>query len=100
MARGSLAKGEVADRIKAEFGADFVGESGGKLYVWADDGGERVQIALAMTCPKVFLDCGEVAPAVVKTGAGIDFEAQPQKKAEVTQEELDRISAMMNKLGL
>lgn len=42
MARGSVAKGEVADRIKAEFGADFVGESGGKLYVWADDGGERV----------------------------------------------------------
>lgn len=100
MARGSNAKLEVADRIKAEFGADFVGESGGKLYVWADDGGERVQIALAMTCPKVFLDGGEAAPVVVKTGAGIDFEAQPQKKAEVTQEELDRISVMMNKLGL
>ena len=100
MARGSNAKFEVANRIKDSFGNDFVGESGGKLYVWADDGGERVQIALAMTCPKVFLDGGEAAPAVVKTGAGIDFEAQPQKKAEVTQEELDRISAMMNKLGL
>lgn len=100
MARGSNAKLEVTDRIKAEFGSDFVGESGGKLYVWADDGGERVQIALAMTCPKVFLECGDPGTAVVKTGAGIDFEAQPQKKAEVTQEELNRIAAMMNKLGL
>ena len=100
MARGSNAKFEVANRIRDSFGNDFVGASGGKLYVWADDGGERVQIALAMTCPKVFLDCETSVPEVAKTGAGIDFEAVPQKKAEVTQEELDRLAAMMSKLGL
>ncbi len=100
MPRGNIAKQNVTDMIKTAFGADYVGEFDKKIYVWADDGGERVQIALAMTCPKVFLECGDPGPAVVKTGAGIDFEAQPQKKAEVTQEELDRIAAMMNKLGL
>ena len=34
------------------FGADYIGEQDKKIYVWADDGGERVQIAIAMTCPK------------------------------------------------
>ena len=28
------------------------------MYVWANDDGERVQIALAMTCPKVPLEDG------------------------------------------
>lgn len=51
-ARGSIAKVNVTETIKDAFGADFVGVSNGKMYVWANDGGERVQIALAMTCPK------------------------------------------------
>lgn len=99
-AKGSIAKVEVENRIKEAFGSDFAGVADKKIYVWADDGGERVQIAISMTCPKVFLDSEASASTVVKTGAGIDFEAQPPKKAEVTQEELDRITAMMNKLGL
>jgi len=99
-AKGSIAKVEVENRIKEAFGSDFAGVADKKIYVWADDGGERVQIAISMTCPKVFLDGEAPASTVVKTGAGIDFEAVPQKKAEVTQEELDRLATMMSKLGL
>ena len=46
MARGSIAKESVVKKIAAEFGADFIGEYDKKVYVWANDGGERVQIAI------------------------------------------------------
>lgn len=59
-ARGSIAKVNVTETIKDAFGADFVGVSNGKMYVWANDGLEKVQIALAMTCPKVPLEDGSV----------------------------------------
>ena len=102
MARGANAKVEVENKIREAFGSDFAGVVDKKIYVWADDGGERVQIAIAMTCPKVFIgESAEAGPAIAATGSGIDFEAQiPQKVTEVTQEELNRIEAMMNKLGL
>lgn len=101
-AKGSIAKIEVENRIREAFGKDFAGVADKKLYVWADDGGERVQISIAMTCPKVYIgEDAEAGPAIARTGGGIDFEAEiPKKSTEVTQEELDRISAMMNKLGL
>ena len=52
MAKGSTAKVNVQNKIAMAFGADYIGEQDKKIYVWADDGGERVQIAIAMTCPK------------------------------------------------
>lgn len=101
-AKGSIAKVEVENKIREAFGSDFAGIADKKIYVWADDGGERVQIAISMTCPKVYIgDSAAADPAVVMTDGGIDFEAQiPQKATEVSQEELDRIEKMMNKLGL
>lgn len=114
-AKGSIAKTEVIKRVKEAFGDDFVGESGGKLYVWANDGGEQVQIAIALTCPKVPLEA--TAPVEKKetvaaqtnwnAGAwgdsawGTSFPAaSTPKKVEVTQEERDNIENLMKKLGL
>lgn len=51
-ARGTIAKNNVADIIASAFGNNFIKIDGGKIYVWADDGGTAVQIALTMTCPK------------------------------------------------
>lgn len=42
MAKGSIAKAEVVQKIIATFGDDYVGEASNKYYVWADDGGEKV----------------------------------------------------------
>lgn len=110
MARGSIAKNSVADTIKQAFGNSYIGVVDGKIYVWADDGGERVQIAISMTCPKNFVEAPAqvVAPAKMDFGGegGWDFEAMdkkfevPEKKAEVSQEEQDNIAELMRKLGL
>ena len=51
-ARGTIAKEKVEKKIAECFGEDFIGLYDRKCYVWANDGGERVQIAISMTCPK------------------------------------------------
>ncbi len=102
MARGSNAKLEVTDRIKAEFGSDFVGESGGKLYVWADDGGERVQIALAMTCPKN--PVGTVNEGELNYNTGRNFEDVTTiiapDKMDISDAEREKVRELMKKLNL
>ena len=105
MAKGAIAKENVAKKIAAAFGADFVGEFDKKLYVWAEENGEKIQIAIAMTCPK-------------NPVGNIDFSAEPGNslnfedmsagpvaggnttKAEVTDEEKKNIAELMARLGL
>lgn len=101
MARGTIAKQNISAKIKQLFGKDYVGESANKHYILADDGGEKVQIAISLTCPKVPL--GEVN---VNTGGGIDFTANPViaptkfEPAEITEEEENNIKELMQRLGL
>lgn len=38
MAKGSIAKTEVIQKIKEIFGKDYITTEGSKVYVWADDG--------------------------------------------------------------
>lgn len=42
MARGAIAKEEVIRKIADAFGESFIGEVDKKIYLWANDGGERV----------------------------------------------------------
>ena len=103
MAKGSTAKSKIAEKIKNLYGADYVGESGGKYYVWENDGGEKVQIAISLTCPKNPIETVDMSSAF---GGGFDFEAEPvvvQTKfepAEITQDEMDNIATLMARLGL
>lgn len=59
MPRGSIAKQSIENKLKEVFGTDFIGVYDKKIYVFADDGGERVQIAIAMTCPKTEVAAGQ-----------------------------------------
>ena len=103
MARGSIAKNNITEKLKNFFGTDFIGEVDRKLYIWADDGGERVQIAIAMTCPKTNVDFGETGGFIEPgstTGvyAGKRIETQPI--VEMTPEEQENIATLIAKLGL
>ena len=42
MAKGTIAKENVTRKIIEAFGKDYIGEFDKKLYLWADDGGDRV----------------------------------------------------------
>ena len=103
MAKGAIAKQQVVEKLKQVFGSDYIGEASSKHYVWANDGGEKVQIAISLTCPKNPIGTVDVTSAF---GDGIDFEATPViaqikfEPAEITQEEQDNLAALMAKLGL
>lgn len=102
MAKGVTAKEKVTKIIMNAFGDDYVGEFDKKLYVWADDGGSRIQVAIALTCPKVFR-------GIEETGTGeLNFDDESPSPAaassfipaEITQEEQDTLAELMAKLGL
>ena len=105
MAKGTIAKNVVAQKIAAAFGTDFVGEFDKKLYVWAEENGEKVQIAIAMTCPKN--PVGDINFSA-EPGNSLNFEdmsAGPvaggnAAKAEITDEEKKNIAELMARLGL
>lgn len=101
MAKGAIAKEKVAAAIAQAFGADYVGEFDKKLYVYADDGGERVQIAISLTCPKVFKGEG------VENKAPLNFEdnetsaqATTFQPVEISEEENKTLEDLMARLGL
>lgn len=104
MAKGAIAKQEVINRIAAAFGADYVGEYDKKIYVNAMENGEKIQIALSLTCPKVPItldatvqigDFNFEEPTSTTTVAQTSF-----TPAEYTDEERDNVAALMARLGL
>ena len=102
MAKGTLAKEKVTKIIADAFGREYVGEFDKKLYVWADDGAGKIQVSIALTCPKVYR-------GVEETGSmELNFEDEaegPAEKAgfvpaEISQEEQDTLASLMERLGL
>ena len=103
MARGSVAKEKVAEKIKTAFGSDYIGEVDNKIYVYADDGGERVQIALSMTCPKVMINTVNTSELSYNTGRDFsndDVVAVAPDKVEISDEERENVRKLMQRMGL
>lgn len=95
-AKGATAKIDVENKIRNAFGADFIGVYDKKIYVWADDGGERVQVAISMTCPKVPVGTDDA-------DFGTDTNLNPPevfKPAEITSEETENIKKLLAEFGL
>jgi hypothetical protein len=101
----------VIQKIIEAFGEDYVATIDGKVYVWAKENGEKLQIALSLTCPKTMVNADgavQVSAAALDFGGsgGWDFEAMdqkttvPTKSTEISQQELDNIEALMKSLGL
>ncbi len=102
MAKGQAAKDYVAKKLSEVFGEDYIGEVDKKYYVWSWENGEKVQVAIAMTCPK-----NPVGTVMVSKSNGLDFENMTEvpvttgfKPAEISSEETENIKALIEKLGL
>jgi len=73
--------------------------------VWSQENGERVQVALALTCPKVPVSAAEPT-SVISDGGDWNFEDSPiifaagSTKKEITEDERQRVADLMEKLGL
>lgn len=108
MARGAIAKENVAKKIAQVFGSDFVGEYDKKLYVWSEENGEKIQIAISMTCPKNPIGGDNGINFDAEPGNSLDFEnmsagpASPTSftPTEISEEEKKNVENLMKSLGL
>lgn len=100
MAKGAVAKEQIAKKMAEIFGADWIGERDKKYYLWANENGERIQIAINMTCPKTPVgETGATADSNVlnfEDGATADGETP----IEITTDEKKNVADLMAKLGL
>ena len=104
MAKGAVGKQNVIQKIAETFGKDFIGEHDKKIYVWTQENGERIQIAISLTCPKVMIDAMDAEMPEAPTGDfdwSMDTPAAPKAApVEISQEEKDTVANLMAKLGL
>ena len=118
MAKGNVAKQLVVNRIQKAFGEDFIGEVDKKIYVWSEENGEKMQVALALTCPKVPVSAPTPAKSIITpvvTGGVFDvwdFEgmtgvitststtASSSGPIVIEENERKNIEDLMKKLGL
>lgn len=52
MAKGTLAKQNLIKRFATVLGKDYLGTDGTKHYFMSEENGEKIQVAISMTCPK------------------------------------------------
>lgn len=105
MAKGNLAKDNVANKIASAFGSDYIGTYDKKYYVWADENGEKIQVAISLTCPKTPIS---ITTGIPMTSAGFNFEddapavtvTAPTTVPEITEQERENIATLMARLGL
>ena len=100
MAKGAVAKEQIAKKMAETFGADWIGERDKKYYLWANENGERIQIAISMTCPKT--PVGETGTSVDSNA--LNFEdgatAGGETQVEITVDEKKNVADLMARLGL
>lgn len=101
MAKGAIGKQNVIQKIAEAFGKDFIGEHDKKIYVWTQENGERIQIAISLTCPKVMIDAEMPEAPAGDFDWSMDTPAAPKAApVEISQEEKDTVANLMAKLGL
>lgn len=111
MAKGAIAKAEAAKKLAAAFGEDFLGEYDKKYYINSYENGEKVQIAISMTCPKTPVEFTTTVGTVKSQDEDWNFDDEsaaapsmaavvPDRPVEITQEERNNIEELMKRLGL
>lgn len=104
MARGSLAKEIVFNKILETFEGSFMYNGGKECRVPIDENGTSIQIKVTLTAAKDNVDpTGEVSirPAAVASEPvpSSSFPA-PHKKTEISEEEKANIEDLLSALGL
>ncbi len=102
--KGAIAKQNVIDKIAAAFGSDYIGVNDKKLYVWSTEGGEPMQVCIALTIPKNPISTTEQPEVVMPKGGKLDFEDMPPKQqtiepAKITEKEQQLAEDLLKRLG-
>lgn len=103
--KGQVAKENFVQKVIELFKDNYVGCVDKKWYFWEEENGERVQVAISLTCPKTPVSVSNYTPTF---GNGIDFEAptniveenSSNLKVEISEEERQNILELMSILNL
>ena len=104
MARGSLAKEIIKEKILNTFEGSFTYSNGKEIRVPIEENGSIIQIKIQMTAAKDNVSpTGETveksAAVAQETGDFMNFPA-PKKRTEVTEEEKQNVNDLLKALGL
>lgn len=102
-ARGSILKKEVAEKILAAFpGNSFLYNDGKEIRINGFEDGQLLQIKVALTCAKVAVEGGDdtILPGEKPASSVALVEVNEKIPQEPTQEEKDRLTALLGKMGL
>ena len=101
-AKGTIAKQNIINTIKQAFGQNKVIEVDKKLYIWTEENGEPIQIALTLTCPKTFVMSSETSVVIPKEDNSmlmLSFD-EDKNSVEISEEEKHNIEDLMKRLNL
>ena len=96
MAKGTEAKANLINRFRTAVGDDFICEKDKKFYFWSSENGERIQVAVSMTVPKVLVEC-------TASGGDLDFSDDDDTKHETVEMKEDEkaiLDRLIKELGL
>lgn len=102
-AKGSVLKKEIADKILEVFPNSFLYNNGKEIRINGTENGESLQIKVTLTTSKTKVEnenfSTETSPSIStdKIIENKDMEKFPQ---EPTEEEKERLTFLLNKLGL
>ena len=102
MAKGAVAKQEIFDKILETFEGSFIYNNGKEVRIPWDEGGNLVQIKVALTCAKDNVNPnGEVVSAATakEEDAPRNFPT-PKERVEPSEEEKKNVEFLLKSLGL
>lgn len=100
MAKGQTGKDNVLKKIIQALGEDYIGEYDKKYYTWAQDDSDRIQVAITLTCPKIYRGVEETESGDYSWGETDTSVKKVSEPAQVTQKEQETLAELMAKLGL
>lgn len=98
MARGSVLKEQITNKILETFPGSFVFDK--VLIIPGIENSENLQIKVALTCAKVNVERGGDTALPGDTVSVVAPTPTPSALAEPTVEEKERVSDLLSKLGL
>ena len=107
--RGTLAKQVLINKIIGALSEEYVGTADNKYYFAIPENGQKVQVCISMTCPKVELSA-DGTKKDPKNDKGIDFDkfladAPPKPivntkaRVEPQEEEMENKRKLLSALG-
>ena len=98
MARGSILKEQITNKILETFPDSFVFDK--VIIIPGVENSENLQIKVALTCAKVNVERGGDTAMPGDTVSAVVPTSTPSALTEPTTEEKERVSDLLSKLGL